>query len=126
MISEYLNIAKQFFPEDSIHYYKAEDFYVDGDGLSPFYSRFVLLRYDDTYNTLYVTPKIAITKYSDDDEYELIPITKNNKLAENFSLYKKIGNVSLSQFTKECKKLLSKIKQAQMNYKLNRIQNDFN
>ena len=124
MISEYLNIAKQFFPEDSIHYYKAEDFYVDGDGLTPFYSHFVLLRYDNTYNTLYVAPKIAITKCG--DEYELIPITKNNKLAENFSLYKKIGNISISQFTKECKKLLSKIKQAQMNYKLMRIQNDFN
>ena len=125
MISEYLNIAKQFFPEDSIHYYKAEDFYVDGDGLTPFFSHFVLLRYDNVYNTLYVAPKIAITKYNN-NEYELIPITKNNKLAENFSLYKKIGNISISQFTKECKKLLSKIKQAQMNYKLMRIQNDFN
>lgn len=122
MISEYLNIAKQFFPEDSIHYYKEEDFYVDGDGLSPFFSHFVLLKYVSDH-TLFVAPKIAISKL--EDGYELIPLSKYNSLAENFSQFKKIENISLSQFSKECKNLLSKIKQAQIDYKLKRIDNDF-
>ena len=122
MISEYLNIAKQFFPEDSIHYYKNEDFYVDGDGLSPFFSHFVLLKFVSDH-TLFVAPKIAISKL--EDGYELIPLSKSNKLAENFSQFKKIENVSLAQFTKECENLLSKIKKAQIEYKLKRIDNDF-
>jgi hypothetical protein len=122
MISEYLNIAKQYFPEDSIHYYKNEDFYVDGYGLSPFFSHFVLLKYVSD-NTLFVAPKIAISKLN--DGYELIPLSKYNNLAENFSLFTKIENISLSKFSKECENLLSKIKQAQIDYKLKRIQNDF-
>ena len=122
MISEYLNIAKQFFPEDSIHYYKEEDFYVDGDGLTPFFSHFILLKYVSDH-TLFVAPKISISKI--DDGYELIPLSKYNSPAEYLSLYTKIENISLAQFTKECKNLLSKIKQAQIDYKLKRIDNDF-
>lgn len=93
MISEYLNIAKKFFPEDSIHYYKNEDFYVDGDGLSPFFSHFVLLKFVSDH-TLFVAPKIAISKL--EDGYELIPLSKYNNLAENFSLYENREHLSLS------------------------------
>ena len=93
MISEYLNIAKQFFPEDSIHIYKGEDFYVDGDGLTPFFSHFVLLKYGFDH-TLFVAPKITISKVN--DRYELIPLSKSNSIAENFSQFKKIENISLS------------------------------
>ena len=88
MISEYLNIAKQFFHEDSINYYQNEDF-----GLTPFYSRFILLYFVSDL-TLFVAPKIAISKLN--DVYELIPLSKSNKLAENFSLFTKIENISLS------------------------------
>lgn len=122
MFSRYLNIAKQFFPEKSIRSYKEEEFYVKGDGLTPFFSHFILLKYISN-NSLFVAPKIAISKLN--DQLELIPLSKSNELADYLFQFKKIENISFTQFTKECKDLLSKIKQAQIDYKLKNIEKDF-
>jgi hypothetical protein len=122
MADPYYEIAKSKFVEKAVYLSRSGYFYISTKPYFPdFESSYTLINYEPRFNGNIVT-HCEYLEYNGDQVY---PTEADGTLAHWLSQYKKLENISLSQFEKVCDDILYKIKQIKYKIALSKINEDF-
>ena len=120
MADPYYEIAKSKFVENAVYISRSGYFYIS---TKPYFPDF-----ENSYTLINYEPNGNIVSYCEDLAYngdQVYPTEADGTLAHWLSQYKKLENISLSQFEKVCDDILYKIKQIKYKIALSKINEDF-
>ena len=123
MADPYYEIAKSKFVENSVYLSRSWYFYISTKPYFPdFETSYSLIHYEPRSNNGNIVKHCEDLEYNGDQVY---PTESDGTLAHWLSQYKKLENISLSQFEKVCDDILYKIKQIKYKIALSKINEDF-
>ena len=118
---DFLSLAKQYFPEESIYKFTYEPgFYIKGSALFNGRCGYFLLQYYD--NTLHAVSKLSIS-LGNHDVYPARPGTEF--LADTLDDYIKITNPTKEDFIYLSQRTIKLVKDIKLKLKMENIKNDF-